>query len=81
MLMSDFLGRTDWVEQLEGRIRLRTDRRLRALTISRDRGQVFVSGRAPSFYVRQLAEQAAMELLPPDRLQLEIEVRPSGAAN
>lgn len=74
MLTADFLGRTDWVEQLAGRIRLRTDRRLRGLVISRDHGQVFVSGRAPSFYVRQLAEQAAMELLPADHLQLDIEV-------
>jgi len=79
--MSDFLGRTDWVEQLAGRIRLRTDRRLRGLTISRDRGHVLISGRAPSFYVRQLAEQAAMELLPPDRLQLEIKVGPAVHAN
>ncbi|HUY87959.1 MAG TPA: hypothetical protein VMV10_04410 [Pirellulales bacterium] len=77
MVMSDFLGRTDWAEQLEGRIRLRTDRRLRGLTISRDCGQVFVSGRAPSFYVRQLAEHAAMELLPAEQLRLKIEVAPS----
>ena len=76
MVMSDFLGRTDWAEQLAGRIRQRTDRRLRGLTISRQRGQVFVSGRAPSFYVRQLAEHAAMELLPVEQLRLKIEVAP-----
>ena len=74
MVIRDFLGRTDWAEQLEDRIRLRTDRRLRGLSISRDRGQVLVSGRAPSFYVRQLAEQAAMELLPAEKLRLKIEV-------
>ena len=74
MVICDFLGRIDWAEQLEDRIRLRTDRRLRGLSISRDRGQVLVSGRALSFYVRQLAEQAAMELLPADQLRLKIEV-------
>lgn len=74
MVICDFLGRTDWAKQLEDRIRLRTDRRLRGLSISRDCGQVFVSGRAPSFYVRQLAEKAAMELLPADQLRLKIEV-------
>ena len=80
MVMSDFLGRTDWAEQLVGRIRLRTDRRLRGLSITRQSGQVFVSGRAPSFYVRQLAEHAAMELLPTEHLRLKIEVAPIAAA-
>ena len=79
MVMTDILGRTDWAEQLERRIRLRTDRRLRGLAISRDRGQISISGRAPSFYVRQLAEHAAMELLPVERLRLKIEVVSHGA--
>jgi hypothetical protein len=77
--VNGFLGQSDWAEQLAGHIRLRTDRRLRALTISNHRGQVAVSGRAPSFYVRQLAEQAALELLPAERLQLNIEVQRTAA--
>lgn len=77
MVMSDFLGQTNWVELLAGRIRQRTDHRLRGLAISRERGRVLVSGRAPTFYVRQLAEHAAMELLPAEQLRLKIEVAPS----
>jgi len=61
-------------ELLEARIQGRTAGRLRYLRINEIGDQVCVSAAAPSYYVRQLAEQAALSLVARDHLQLEIDV-------
>jgi hypothetical protein len=53
-----------------------TGGRLRFLRVSATSRMVCVWGAAPTYYVRQLAEQAALSLVPAERLQLEIEVQP-----
>src|SRR5262245_7638554 len=59
---------------LEAQIHSRTGGRLRFLRVWTVGERVSVSGAAPSYAVRQLAEQAALSLVPPGRLELEIEV-------
>ena len=61
-------------ELLEARIHGRTGGRLRYLRVHEIGDQVCVSAAAPSYHVRQLAEQAAMSVVARDRLQLEIDV-------
>jgi hypothetical protein len=61
-------------ELLEVRLHGRTAGRLRYLRVHEVGDQVCVSAAAPSYYVRQLAEQAALSLVARERLQLEIEV-------
>lgn len=61
-------------ELLEARIHGRTGGRLRYLRIHEIGDQVCISAAAPSYYVRQLAEQAALSLVAPAHLQLEIDV-------
>lgn len=62
------------LEMLEGRLQARTGGRLAQLRVW-DAGDLFcVSATAPSYYVRQLAEQTLMSLLPDRHLCFEIEV-------
>ena len=61
-------------EALETRIHSRTGRRLRNLTIEFFAGRTRISALAPSYYVRQLAEQAVLDLLPADQVELDIHV-------
>lgn len=62
------------LELLEARIHDRTGGRLQYLKIHKIGEQVCVSGAAPSYHVRQLAEHAALSLVARERLQLEIDV-------
>lgn len=64
-------------DQLFARLMLRTGGRLRSLRVGMVGTQFCVWGAAPTYHVRQLAEQAALSVVPADRLQLEIEVVPA----
>lgn len=64
-------------DQLFARLMLRTGGRLRSLRVGMVGTQLCVWGAAPTYHVRQLAEQAALSVIPADRLQLEIEVVPA----
>jgi hypothetical protein len=64
-------------EKLEARIHARTAGRLRFLRVRSVADRICVWGAAPTYHVRQLAEQAALSFMPADRLQLEIEVLPA----
>jgi len=64
-------------DQLFARLMLRTGGRLRSLRVGMVGTQLCVWGAAPTYHVRQLAEQAALSVVPADRLQLEIEVVPA----
>lgn len=63
-------------EALETRIHSRTGRRLRDLTIEFIAGRTRISALAPSYHVRQLAEQATLDLLPADQVELDVHVLP-----
>jgi len=82
------LASTEWNEellnrewqienQLAMRLMLRTGGRLRSLRVGTVGNQICVWGEAPTYHVRQLAEQAAISLVAANRLQLEIEVIPT----
>ena len=64
----------DQCAQLERHINSETLRQLRRLEVRPENGQIVVRGAAPSYYVRQVAEQAAMDLVPSSELDLEISV-------
>lgn len=64
-------------DQLFARLMLRTGGRLRSLRVGMVGTQLCVWGAAPTYHVRQLAEQAALSVVPANRLQLEIEVVPA----
>lgn len=67
---------TGLADRVAAAIRKRTGRRLRALRVSVDQGVVAVSGMAPSYYLKQLALEAARSALRglPFHLVLEITV-------
>jgi len=64
-------------ERLEARIHARTAGRLRFPRVRSVADRICVWGAAPTYHVRQLAEQAAVSFVPRERLQLEIEVLPA----
>src|SRR6185369_11643385 len=68
-------------ESLEMRLQTRTGGRLRFLAIELVGSRVRINAAAPSYHVRQLAEQAALRILPAARLELSIEVSPPAAAH
>jgi hypothetical protein len=72
---SDVDMRRSTVEEwLEVQLSQATGARLRALSVARC-GSVFrITGRAPSYYVRQVAEQTALSLIPRDRVIFQIDV-------
>lgn len=74
MSATTVIERADLCEELERHIHSRTDRRLQRLEIRQEAGHAVVRGQAPSYYVRQLAEQAAMEMVPTDELEFAIQV-------
>jgi len=51
-------------QNLEAQIQLRTDRRVRNLVIDHCGGRFIVRGQAPSVYVKQLALQQLVDVLP-----------------
>jgi len=60
--------------QIEDRIRSRTSGRLRNLSVQVDSGRARVTAQVASYHVRQLAEQAALDVLSADQLDLSIQV-------
>jgi hypothetical protein len=59
---------------VEARIRESTHGRIRDLKVDEVRGLVVVHGNVPTYYTRQLALQGALEVVPCDRLSVEITV-------
>jgi hypothetical protein len=51
-------------QELARRVRERTGRRVRDLTIEVETNGVVLRGLSPSYYVKQLAQQGVWELLP-----------------
>lgn len=70
--------RYDRCSQLERQIHCETLRQMRRLEVRTREGQTLVRGSAPSYYVRQLAERVAMDLVPRDELELAISVETPG---
>jgi hypothetical protein len=63
------------IEQVEERVRLTTNDRIRGLTVEEVHGRVVIRGRAATYHTKQMALQGALELLPGSRLRTEITVR------
>jgi len=68
------MERQDRCAQLERHIHSETLRQVRHLDVRLEDRHLVVRGAAPSYYVRQIAEQAALELVPWHELDLEISV-------
>jgi hypothetical protein len=62
------------VEALETRIKSATGSRLKFLRVAFVAGRFRIIATCPSYHVRQLAEQAALGLLPADQLELYVHV-------
>jgi len=62
------------VEQVETKVRQSTHGRIRNLFVQEVRGQVIVSGQAPSRHTKQLALHGALELLSSDRFAERITI-------
>ncbi len=62
------------LEQVATRVHASTHGRIRNLSVEEEQGRVVVRGRVPSHHTRQLALQAALELLTSDRFQSNIVV-------
>lgn len=67
-------NRQDRCAQLERQIQSETLRQMRRLEVRVAEGQTLIRGAAPSYYVRQLAERTAMDLVPREELELAISV-------
>lgn len=68
---------SDLAQAIERQIRLRTGRRIHPLDVAVTADRVIVQGRAPSYYLKQLALQAVLDVLGqlgPGRLEMSIEV-------
>jgi hypothetical protein len=65
--------------QLERQVQVRTDRRVRNLTIELLPERVILRGQASSYYVKQLAQHGIWDLLPQVRLEntIVVEDRPN----
>lgn len=61
--------------QIRSRIQLQTGGRLRNLRVHFLGDRARVAGMATSYYVRQLAEQAAIRVVSADRVEFAIDVR------
>jgi hypothetical protein len=64
----------DWWQRLSQHLHDRTDHRLRQLEIRNSANRVTIQATAPSHGVRQLAEQAAREIVPEKYLSVYIRV-------
>jgi hypothetical protein len=51
-------------EELERRVHVRTGRRIRNLVVELDAERVVLRGLADSYYVKQLAQEGVLDLLP-----------------
>ena len=60
--------------EVEARVRQETCGRIRDLTVREDHGRILIRGRTPTHHAKQLALQGALQLLPGDRLRVEITV-------
>jgi len=60
--------------ELEHQVRLRTGRRVRNLAIEVQAEQVVLRGRAPTYYLKQLAQHGVWDVLPHVRLKNAIVV-------
>jgi hypothetical protein len=60
--------------ELTGRIHAKTFHQVRELNIVRDAGRIIVVGRTPSYYIKQLATHAALELFPGQEIDNSIDV-------
>jgi hypothetical protein len=58
----------------EARVRQETCGRIRDLTVREDHGRILIRGRTPTHHAKQLALHGALQLLPGDRLRVEITV-------
>jgi hypothetical protein len=63
-------------QELERHVHLRTSRRVRDLSVEVQPGAVVLRGRADSYYIKQLAQQGVLDLLPDVHLQNVIAVSP-----
>ena len=63
-------------EALEIRLKSATAGRLRRLRVVYVAGRFHIIATSPSYHVRQVAEQAALALLPADQLELYVHVWP-----
>ena len=66
-------GSTD-VCELTRRIDYLTQRQVRDLQVTHDFKRVVLNGRSPSYYVKQLASQAVIDLLPGIAVENSIDV-------
>ena len=64
------------LERLEALVRERVSRRVRNLRLACSDGGLVLRGQAPSFYVKQMAQQAVMEATDMPILANKIEVMP-----
>ncbi len=65
------------VEQISEQIHYRTWRRVRDLQVAVQNGQLVVEGKAPTYYVKQLALRAICDLAGTTPLAIRIEVEDS----
>ena len=63
-LLNDAQVNQEFTSSLERNIREKTWGRVRPLRVEMDDDKVVVSGNCPTFYVKQLAIQALLELMP-----------------
>ncbi len=61
-------------QRVESKVRQSTHGRIRNLVVEEVRGQVIVSGEAPSRHAKQLALHGALELLSSDRFAEKITI-------
>lgn len=61
-------------ERIEGLVQRRTGCQIRDLHVEVYPGRVVISGRAPTYYAKQLAQHAAMDVAGQNVLQIDIEV-------
>lgn len=60
--------------EIENEINRRTGRRIRDLDVACEGNRVVLRGRAPSYYLKQLAQHGALDVLPEIAVENEIEV-------
>ena len=60
--------------ELETRVLARTSHRVRGLDIELSTDRVKLNGQTDAFYIKQLAQQGVLEMLPNVRLENAIEV-------
>ena len=63
-------------EDLQRHVYLRTGRRIRNLSVELRPNGVVLRGLAHSYYIKQLAQQSVLDVLPHVRLQNSIDVGP-----